>query len=160
GLEKSVAPDINNPPVQRFFRRKSDRVQQDVELPPFLFDPLEYLLRLPFDIDIQRHEYRRFQLPGERLDKAFRAIVQIGPSQIGAQGPKCLGTTPGNGLIVGDPYDQAFSSLEVNLRLRRYWNGHDALWINQLLTAHRIPSVSRWLLQPRATGSRPAPSAR
>src|SRR5262245_43103550 len=113
--------------MQRFFRRKRDRVQQDIELPPFLFDSLEYLLRLPFHIDIQRHENRCFQFPGERLDKPFRAIVQVGHSQLGAQGPKCFGTPPGNRLIVGDPYDQAFSSLKGNLRLRKQWDGHDAL---------------------------------
>src|SRR5262245_33007026 len=113
--------------MQRFFRRKRDRVQQDIELPPFLFDSLEYLLRLPFDIDIQRHENRRFQFSGERVDKPFRAIVQVGHSQLGAQGPKCFGTPPGNRLIVGDPYNQAFSSLKGNLSLRKQWNGHNAL---------------------------------
>jgi hypothetical protein len=89
---------------------------------PFPFDPLKYLLHLPLDIYIKRHENRRFQLIGERLDKPLRAIVQVGHSQLGAQSSERFGATPGDRLIVSDPYDQAFSSLKGNARLWNYWN--------------------------------------
>src|SRR5262249_8224225 len=88
------------------------------------------------DIDVERHQERSLQILGERLDIFLGAVVQIGDRQISAERTECLGTTPGDRLIVGDADDQALASLESNLGLWKYRNVHDALslaWVEGCL---------------------------
>ena len=102
-------------------------MKQKIQLAPFLLDPLEDLLELSFGVDVERHEDRRFEFLGERLDMFLGPIVQIGDGQIRAQGPKRLCAAPSNGLIVGDPNDQAFSSFQGDLGFGIDRDCHDTL---------------------------------
>src|SRR5262249_11054083 len=126
-LEEPVARNVDDAAMQRIFRRKRDRVQQKIELAPFLLDVLEYLLDLAFDGDVERQKYRRFQVFCQRLDVLPRLLVQISDGKLGSQRPKRLGAAPGDRLVVGDTDDQALASLERDLGFREYGNGHDAL---------------------------------
>ena len=102
-------------------------MQQEVEPAPFLLDALEHLFGLSFGSDVERHEDRRLELLRQRLDMLLGLVVQIGDREVGAQGPKRLGAAPRDRLIVGDADDQSLSSLQRNLGLWKYGNGHDAL---------------------------------
>ena|ERR1700722_17619605 len=102
-------------------------MEQEVQLPPVLLDALENLLSLALGVNIERHEDRRFQFPGQRLDVFLRAVVQIGNGQFRSKGTECLGAAPGNRLVVRDADNQALSSLERDLGLRKYGDVHDAL---------------------------------
>ena len=102
-------------------------MKQKIELSPLLLDPLEHLFGLPFGIHIERHEDRRLELLRQRLDVLSCPFVQIGDRKLRAQGPKRLGASPCDRLIVGDPDDQSLSSLQRNLGLWKYRNCHDAL---------------------------------
>ena len=77
---------------------------------------------LPLDHDVERHEDRRFQRLRQRLDMLLGALVQIGDGELGAQGAKRLGATPGDRLVVGDADDQAFFALQRDLGLGKYGN--------------------------------------
>ncbi len=112
--------------MERLLRRERDRVQQEIELPPFLPDPFEHLLRLALDHDIHWHEDRCLQCLCERLDMLFSPIVQIGDGEIGAKRTKGLGTSPGDRLIVGDADDQALLALQRDLGIGEYGD-HDTL---------------------------------
>jgi hypothetical protein len=107
-LEETVAADVDHAPMKRFLREEGDRMQQKVELSPFLPYAFEHLLRLSFDHDIQRLEDRRFQSLRQRLDVLFGALVQIGHGEVGAERAKRLGAPPGHRPVVGDADDQAF----------------------------------------------------
>src|SRR5712671_2193220 len=136
GLEKAVVVDIDHAPVQGLLRRKRDGMKQEIELAPFLLDPLEDLLELSFGVDVKRHEDWSFEFLGERLDMLFGTIVKIGDGEIRAQGPKRLSAAPSNRLIVGDPDDQTLSSFQGDLGfgIDRYC--HDTLvcfWPEDLL---------------------------
>ncbi len=102
-------------------------MQQEVELAPLLLDPLEHLLHLAFDHDVERHEDRRFQRLRQRLDVFLRLFVQIGDGEVGPQRTKRLGAAPRDRLIVGDADDQALLALERDLGLGKNRDIHDAL---------------------------------
>ena len=51
-------------------------------------------------------------LLGERIDVALRLFVEIGDGEIGAEGVKGLGASPGDRLVVGDAGDERLLSLE------------------------------------------------
>src|SRR5579871_168524 len=122
--------------MQRLLWRKRDRMQQKIELAPFLLDVLEHLLHLPFHGDVERQEYRSLKVFCERLDVLLRFLVQIGDGKLRSQRTKRLGTPPGDRLVVGDTDDQALASLERNLGLGKYGNVHDAFslaWVEGCL---------------------------
>src|ERR1700722_7592841 len=102
-------------------------MEQEVQLPPVLRDALENLLGLALGVHIERHEDRRFQFPGQRLDMFFRALITFGKGQFRPKGPECLGAAPGDRLVVRDADYQALSSLECDLGLGKYRDVHDAL---------------------------------
>src|SRR5260370_10626 len=74
----------------------------EIEASPFLYDSLEYLLRLPLHIHVKRHEDGGLQGLCERLDVLLGAIIEVGDRQIGPKRAERLGAAPGDGLIVGD----------------------------------------------------------
>ena len=125
-LEEAVAADVHHASMECFLRGKGDRVQQEIELPPFLPDPFEHLLRLAFDHDIHRHEDRRLQCLCQRLDVLFGALVKIGHGEFSPERTKGLGAPPGDRLVVGDADDQALFALQRDLGIREYRN-HDTL---------------------------------
>ena len=102
-------------------------MKQEIELAPFLLDPLEHLLGLAFDHDVERHEDRRLQRLGQRLDVLPGLFVQIGDGEVGAQRAKRLGAAPGDGLVVGDADDQALLALQRDLGLGKNRDVHDTL---------------------------------
>src|ERR1700752_1886661 len=102
-------------------------MKQKIELAPLLCDALEHLLHLPFDGDVERQEDRGVQVLCERLHVFLRLVVQIGDGEIRAERPKSLGTAPCDRLVVGNADDETLASLERNLGLGKYGNGHDAL---------------------------------
>src|SRR5712675_2318241 len=101
--------------------------QQEIETSPFLLYELEHLLRLPLHIDVERHEYRRFESLCKRLDMLFRAIVQVGDGEISPERAKGPGAPPGDRLVVGDADDQTLFILQGDLGLREHGNIHDTL---------------------------------
>ena len=119
--------NVDDPAMQRFLWRKRDGVKEEVELAPFFLDTLEHLLGLPFDIDIERHEDRRFQVLGERLDIFLRPLIQVGHRQFRPERAERLCATPGNRLVVGDADDQTSASLECYSGLGECRNIHDTL---------------------------------
>src|SRR6185437_1819908 len=122
----TVALHVDDPSVQRLLGGKRNRVQQEVELTPFLPDVLEHLLHLPIDSDIQRQEKRRIQVLCKRLDVLSGAIVQISHRKIRSQRAERLGATPGDRLIVGDADDKPFAPPERDPRFGEYRDGHEA----------------------------------
>ena len=119
-LQEAVATDVHHASVQRLLRREGDRMQQEVELAPFLLDSFEHLLHLALDHDVQRHEDRRLQCLRERLDMLLGAFVQIGDGEIGPERTKGLGAAPGDRLVVGDADDQALLALQRDLGIGKY----------------------------------------
>ena len=106
---------IDYPSVKRILRRERDRVDEKIELSPFLANSIKYRLRLPGNADIQRHEDRRFELARERLHMFLCLFIEIGDGEVGSQGAERLGAAPGDRLLVGDADDQAFAPFEGTL---------------------------------------------
>lgn len=107
-LQETVAPDIHNAAVQRLLRRKCNRMQQEIELPPLACNPLEHLFGLAFHHDVQRHEDRRFQRMRERFDMLLGTVIEVGDGELRPEGAKRPCAAPGDGLVVGDADDEAF----------------------------------------------------
>ncbi len=102
-------------------------MKQEVELSPLLLDPLEYLFGFTFDHDVERHEDRRLQRLGQRLDVLLGLFVQIGDGKVGTERTKRLGASPRDGLIVGDADDQPLLALQRDLGLGINRDIHDTL---------------------------------
>ena len=97
-------------------------MQQEIEPPPFLCDPLEHLLGLPLHHDVERHEDRRFQRLRERFDVLLGTVVQVGDREFGPERTKRPCASPSDGLLVGDANNEAFFPFQGNLGIRKYGN--------------------------------------
>ena len=102
-------------------------MQQKIKLSPLLGDPFEHLFGLSFGVYIERHEDRRLKRLRQRLDMLLGPFVQIGDSEVRPEGPKRLGTSPCDRLIVGDTDDQSLPALQRNFGFWKYGDCHDAL---------------------------------
>ena len=102
-------------------------MQKEVELAPFLGDVLEYPLRLALDHDVERHEDRRLQRLGKRIDVLFGLFVEIGDGDIGTERTKRLGAAPGDRLIVGNADNESLFAFQGDLGLGEYRDIHDIL---------------------------------
>ena len=110
--EKPFTLDIYDPSLQRLLRRERDRVDDEVEFPPFLSDAIEHGLHFAGRSDFERHQDGRFELARQRLDVFLRLVVEIGHGKLGAECPECLGAAPRDRILVGDADDKAFLALE------------------------------------------------
>jgi len=61
--------------------------------------------RLAFDLKIERHEQRRIEFLGQRLDIGLSLLVEIGDGEVGAECAKRFGATVSDRLVVGDASD-------------------------------------------------------
>ena len=102
-------------------------MKQEVELAPLLLNALEHLFDLAFDHDVERHEDRRLQRLGQRLDVLLGLFVQIGDGEVGAERTKRLGAAPCDRLIVGNADDQPLLAFERDLGLGKNRDIHDTL---------------------------------
>ena len=55
---ENIAIDVNHPSVQGFLGRKRDRMNEKVELPPFLLNLLEHRLGLSGSTDVERPGFK------------------------------------------------------------------------------------------------------
>jgi hypothetical protein len=127
GCQKAVTLDVDHSTVEGFPRRKRDRMNDKVELSPFLLNSLKYRFHLAWDLNVERHEDRCFELARERLDILHGLVVQVSHGQIGPERSESLGAAPSNRLVVGDADDQALASPERDLGLFIDGNCHDTL---------------------------------
>ena len=111
-VEKAVARHIDDAALQRVLGRKGDRVHDEIELAPVLADAFEHRLHLAGRVHVERHEDRRFELAGQRLDVFLRLVVEIGDRELRAERPERLGATPGDRVIVGDADDQSLLAFQ------------------------------------------------
>src|SRR5262245_49680783 len=119
--------------MQRALWRESDRMQQEVELSPFLLDAVKNLLHLAIDGDVERQEQRGFQILGERLDVLLGLLVQIGDGEICPERAKGLCASPCDRLVVRDADHQTLAPLERDLGLGENRYVHDAFsrsWVD------------------------------
>jgi hypothetical protein len=102
-------------------------MQQEVELAPLLLDLFEHLFGFAFDHDVERHEDRRFERLGQRLDVLLGLFVEIGDREVGAQRAKRLGAAPRDGLIIGNTDNQPLLALQRDLGFGKHRDVHDTL---------------------------------
>ena len=90
-------------------RRSSGRRNRACPIP---WRSLEDRLHLAGRVDVERHEDRRLQLAGERLDVFLRLVVEIGHGELGPERAKRLGAAPRDRLLVGNPDDETRLAFE------------------------------------------------
>ena len=73
---------------------------------------LEDRFQLAFDLKVEWHENRGFELLGQRLDIGPCLVIEIGDGKVRAEGTKSLGAAIGDRLIVGDARDESLLALE------------------------------------------------
>ena len=73
---------------------------------------LEHRLEHAWRGDIERHEDRRAELSGERLDIGLRLLVDIGERELGAQLTERLRASIGDRKLVRHPDDERFGAFE------------------------------------------------
>ncbi|MCY1436134.1 hypothetical protein D9M71_522490 [compost metagenome] len=112
GLAEALRRGVEQAALQVFLRRPCDGVHQDVQLPPVPFDLGEHRLQLAGPGDVQRHEDRRVQLPGQRLDMGAGLVVGVGDGHLGAQFGECPGAAVGDRVFVGHADHQGLGALE------------------------------------------------
>ena len=66
----------------------------------------------PSAMHVHRHEDRRLDLAGQRLDVGLRLVVEVGDRELGAEGAEGAGAAPGDRAVVGDADDQALLAFE------------------------------------------------
>ena len=117
-LRKPSRPTSTTRPCSVSFGENAIECSRKSSWPHSFVDPLEHLLHLPFDHDVERHEDRRLQRLGERLDMLPGAVVQIGDGELGPERAKRPGASPGDRLIVGDADDKTLLPLQGDLAIR------------------------------------------
>src|ERR1700690_3808132 len=76
--------------------RKSDRMQQEVQLTPFTADPRESLLQLAGNAHITYQQQLAAEGIGDSVDIRPRLVVQIGCGDFSTRGNEGTRTTGGN----------------------------------------------------------------
>jgi hypothetical protein len=76
GLRETSGGAIQQPSLQIRLGRISDRVNQNIQLPPLPLDTFENRLQIAFFGDIQRQEQCRLKLVGQRFDKGFGLFMR------------------------------------------------------------------------------------
>ena len=89
-----------------FARGEGDRVDDDVELPPFALEQVESGVDLLVDGDVQRHRQFRAEGLGERLDALLHLVVGVGEGELGAFAMHGLGDAPGDRTICRHAHDE------------------------------------------------------
>ena len=113
---KPCARHVGDAAAERVLGREGDRVDEEVELAPVGGDALEDRFELAVGHHVHRHEDRRLDLAGQRLDVRLRLLVEVGDRELGAEGAEGAGAAPGDRAVVGDADDQALAAFE-ELRL-------------------------------------------
>ena len=90
--------------------REGDRMDQDVEPPPFRADLIEHRFQLSGNGDIHFPDDRRLELPRKRLDMPSRLLVQPRNGELGARRSKGLRASVGDRVVVGHADDQRLLS--------------------------------------------------
>jgi hypothetical protein len=67
-LTKPSLGNVHHPALQRLLGREGNRVNDEVESPPFFSDPAKDRLQLPRNAHIERHHDRCVDLAPQRLD--------------------------------------------------------------------------------------------
>ena len=106
---EALARHVDHAAAERVLGREGDRVDEEVELAPVLGDALEDRLELAVGHHVHRHEDRRLDLAGERLDVRLRLLVEIGDRELGAERAEGAGAAPGDRAVVGDADDEALA---------------------------------------------------
>ena len=110
--EEAFSWRIDHASLQRILGRERDGVDQEIEAAPFGGNPLEDRFGLAGRDDIERHEDRRLEFLGERLDEFLGLFVEVGHRELGPERPKSPRAAPGDGLLVGDADDEAALSFQ------------------------------------------------
>ena len=87
-------------------------MEREIEPAPAPLDLREHGLELALDLDVERHEDRRFELLGERLDVRLRLVVQVGDGELGAERAEGPGAAVGDRVLVGDADHEPFLAFE------------------------------------------------
>ena len=109
---KPCAGHVGDAAAERVLGREGDRVDEEVELAPVGGDAVEDGFELAVGHDVHRHEDRRLDLAGQRLDMGLRLLVEVGDRELGAEGAEGAGAAPGDRAVVGDADDQALLAFE------------------------------------------------
>jgi hypothetical protein len=96
--------------LQISFRREGDRMDQQVEAPPFPCDRLEERIQFPRLGHVERRRNAGFEFSGERFNLRPRFFVEPSYREIGPGGTKCLCAAVSDRLIVGDSDNKRFTS--------------------------------------------------
>ena len=97
-------------------------MNQKIELPPILGDPIKHRFHLAGSAHVERKKDRRLGFTGQRLDELSGFVVEIGHRELGPERAKRLGTAPGNRLVVGDADDKPlFSFQQLGLDHRNHF---------------------------------------
>ena len=118
----SRGTSVTRPPSASLVEKAIEWTRKS-SLPQSCGDPLEDRLELAVGHHVHRHEDRRLDLAGQRLDVRLRLVVEVGDRELGAEGAEGAGAAPGDRAVVGDADDQALLAVE---QLRLDGKGHVA----------------------------------
>src|ERR1700722_5748360 len=93
-------------------RRKSDRMQQEVQLPPFSADPRESLLQLAGNAHITYQQQFAAEGLGDSDDIRPRLVVQIGCGDFSTRGNEGTSTTGSDAGFIRNAEDEAAFTLQ------------------------------------------------
>src|ERR1700722_5593665 len=93
--------------------RKSDRMQQEVQLTPFSADPRESLLQLAGNTHITYQQQFAAEGIGDSVDIRPRLVVQIGCSDFSTRRNEGTRTTGSNAGVIRNANDEAAFTLQA-----------------------------------------------
>src|ERR1700689_3610546 len=93
--------------------RKSDRMQQEVQLTPFSADPLESVLQLAGNAHITYQQQFAAEGFGDSVDIRPRLVVQIGRGDFSTRSNKGTRTTGSHAGFIRNANDEAAFTLQA-----------------------------------------------
>ena len=112
-----AATSMTRPPRASLVEKAIEWTRKS-SLPQSCGDAVEDRLELAVGHHVHRHEDRRLDLAGQRLDVRLRLVVEVGDRELGAEGAEGAGAAPGDRAVVGDADDQALACRRAASRSR------------------------------------------
>src|SRR5215831_10667707 len=139
-LGEAFGGAVEKPALKFGLGCEGDRMDENVQPAPSCANLFKGGLQLPRDGNIDLACDRRFKLSGERFDEAPRFLVQPRHGEVSADGAERLGAPVGDGILVGDAYDERLLSSQH--------------WAQLHVVRHRAP-FSEWAKPPPSAAPPP-----
>lgn len=114
GERKALGRAVDHARMQVFARRKRDRMQKEIEAPPFLTHGLKHVLELPRDAHVARHHEIGTEGVRHRPNERFSLLVEIRHRKLGARITERGGAPCCDAVLVCNTHNEPALSCKVD----------------------------------------------